>query len=66
MIKYRETREYLHTEEDAIRVHYLEVIEKSSEEEVSDGNQTADITADSQGWYPWVTTTVRMKGSTKR
>ena len=50
MIKYRETREYFHTEEDAIQVHYLEVIEKSSEEEVSDGNQTADITAGSQGW----------------
>ena len=53
MIEYRETRDYVHNIGDAIQVHYLEVIEKSSEEEDSDGNQAANITADSQGWYPW-------------
>ena len=50
MIKYRETRESFHTEENAIKVHYLEVIEKPFRNKVSDGNLTADISADFNRW----------------
>ena len=53
MIEYRETREYSHNVRETIQAHYLEVIEKSSEDEDSDGNQEANISTDSKGLYPW-------------
>ena len=48
MMEYRETREYFHNVGETIQAHYLEVIEKSSEDEDSDGNQGAN-----KGFYPW-------------
>ena len=53
MIEYRETREYTPNPGENIQAHYLEVIEKSSEDEDSDGNQEANISTDSKGLYPW-------------
>ena len=50
MVKYKETRDYVQKEEDAIQVHYIEVIEKPSKTEVSDGDLTADTSADCGGW----------------
>ena len=50
MVKYMENRDYIKEEEDAVKVHYIEVIEKPSQTEVSDGDQTTDITTESWGW----------------
>jgi hypothetical protein len=48
MVKYREARDY--TQEDVIQAHYIEVIEKPSKTEVSNGEMTADISDDFGGW----------------
>ena len=52
-MEYRETREYFHNVGETIQAHYLEVIEKSCEDEDSDGNQEANISTYSKGLYPW-------------
>ena len=53
MIEYRETREYSHNIGETIQAHYLEVIEKTSEDEDGDENQEANKSTDSQGLHEW-------------
>ena len=49
MVKYKEARDYLQKEEDTIQAHYIEVIEKPSKTEVSNGDLTVDISDDFGG-----------------
>ena len=48
MVKYREARDY--TPEDVIQTHYIEVIEKPPQTEISNREITANRSDDFDGW----------------